>query len=239
MKHLGGVAVLVAVVGAAAATLMVFGARLGLWQPITGFGFYRSYFNPLAMVVAALGLLALVIHLIRREKGLAMLGGVAAMIGVAMLAPMISSMINPPVRGAPINDITTDTSNPPAFLALDETRAGARTSLVYAGEEVASLQARAYPDIAPLETDLDADAAYARALDVADAMGWEIIADDAENRRFEATARTSTFYFADDVVVVVTAQDSGSRVDMRSVSRIGRSDQGVNAARIRTFQQQF
>jgi uncharacterized protein (DUF1499 family) len=37
----------------------------------------------------------------------------------------------------------------------------------------------------------------------------------------------------------VTAQDSGSRVDMRSVSRIGRSDQGVNAARIRTFQQQF
>lgn len=124
-------------------------------------------------------------------------------------------------------------------MVLDDTRAGARTSLVYAGEEVAAVQARAHPDIAPLETDLDVDAAYARALDVANAMGWEIIADDAENHRFEATAHTSTFYFADDVVVVVSAQDSGSRVDMRSVSRIGRSDQGVNAARIRAFQQQF
>jgi len=143
------------------------------------------------------------------------------------------------LRGAPINDIITDTANPPAFLVLDDTRAGARTSLVYGGAEVAAVQVATYPDIAPLETNLDADATYARALAVASAMGWEIIADDAENRRFEATARTSTFYFADDVVVVVTAQDSGSRVDMRSVSRIGRSDQGVNTARIRAFQQQF
>ena len=70
-------------------------------------------------------------------------------------------------------------------------------------------------------------------------MGWDIVASDAERRRFEATAYTSVFYFADDVVVVVSEEVNGSRVDMRSVSRIGRSDQGVNAARIRAFQEQF
>ncbi|SMX51206.1 DUF1499 domain-containing protein [Actibacterium lipolyticum] len=239
MKHLGKIALLVAVIGAGGAALMIFGARLGLWEPITGFGLYRSYFNPLAMIVAGLGLFALVLHLIRKEKAAAVLGGLAALVGVALLVPMISSTLNPPVRAAPINDITTDTANPPAFLVLDDTRPGARTSLVYAGAKVAEAQAAAYPDIAPLETELNAAAAYARALAVANAMGWEIIAEDAENHRFEATARTSVFYFADDVVVVVTEQDSGSRVDMRSVSRVGRSDQGVNAARIRAFQQQF
>ena len=239
MKHLGKIALMVAVIGAGVAAVIVFGARLALWEPITGLGLYRSYFNPLAMIVAGVGLFALVIHLIRKEKMAAVFGGIAAVVGVALLVPMISSTINPPVRAAPINDITTDTANPPAFLVLDDTRAGARTSLVYAGAEVADVQASAYPDIAPLETDLEADAAYTRALEVAEAMGWEIVAADAENHRFEATARTSVFYFADDVVVVVTEQDSGSRVDMRSVSRVGRSDQGVNAARIRAFQQQF
>lgn len=97
----------------------------------------------------------------------------------------------------------------------------------------------AYPDIAPLQTDLSSDAAYQRALAVAQEMGWEIVAADADRRRFEATARTAVFYFADDVVLVVTPQEDGSRVDMRSVSRVGGSDQGVNAARIRAFQQRF
>ena len=232
MKHLGKVALLVAAVGVGATILMVFGARLGLWEPITGLRLYRSLFNPLAMIVAAVGIVALVIHLRRKDRGQAILSGIAALIGVAMLVPFISSTINPPVRAAPINDITTDTANPPAFLASDNPRP-------YAGAEVAGIQAGAYPDISPLLTDLDTDAAYARALDIANDMGWEPVAADAENNRFEAVARTSVFYFADDVVVVVTPQDEGSRVDMRSASRVGRSDQGVNAARIRDFQERF
>jgi len=239
MKHSGKIALLVAIIGAVAAALILFGARLGLWEPITGFGLYRSYFNPLAAIIAGVGVLALVIHLVRKETSQAVLGGVATLVGVALLIPMISSTLNPAPRAAPINDITTDTVNPPAFEVLDDTRAGARTSLEYAGQKVAEAQAAAYPDIAPLETDLSADDAYQRALTVAQDMGWDIVASDAERHRFEATARTSIFYFADDVVVVVTPNDNGSRVDMRGVSRVGRSDQGVNAARIRDFQQQF
>ncbi len=232
MKHLGKIALLLSVVGAGVAALMIFGARLGLWEPITGLRLYRSLFNPMAMIVAGVGIVALVFHLVRSEMGPAVLAGASTLVGVAMLAPLISSTINPPARAAPINDITTDTANPPAFLASDSPRP-------YAGAKVAEAQARAYPDISPLLTDLDANAAYALALDVANGMSWEIAAADAENKRFEAIARTSVFYFADDVVVVVTPQENGSRVDMRSVSRVGRSDQGVNAARIRDFQEHF
>jgi len=239
MKHIGKIALLVAVIGAGAAALMLFGARLGLWEPITGFGLYRTYFTPLALIIAGVGLLALVIHLVRKEKVQAMLGGVAALVGMALLIPMISSTINPTPRAAPIHDISTDTVNPPAFEILDDTRAGASNTLEYGGPELAEAQAAAYPDIAALETDLSADDAYQRALTVAQNMGWEIVASDTDGLRFEATARTSVFYFADDVVVVVTAHGLGSRVDMRGVSRVGRSDQGVNAARIRDFQQRF
>ena len=239
MKHAGTVAILAAIIGAVCVALMLTGARLGLWDPVTGFGLYRTYFNPLGMAVAGIGLVALVIHLIRKEKAKAILGGVGMIFGIACLVPMITSTLNPKPRAAPIHNISTDTANPPEFLVLDETRAGARNPLEYGGAEQAEAQAAAYPDIAPLETDLSSDAAYKRALDVAQSMGWEIVAADEGNLRFEATARTSVFYFADDVVIVVTPQDDGSRVDMRSVSRVGRSDQGVNAARIRAFQKQF
>lgn len=239
MKHTGKIALFVAFIGAVGVTLMLFGARSGLWEPITGFGLYRTYLNPLGAVILGVGLLALVIHLVRREKTGAVLGGVATLVGVGCLSPLIAGTLSPPQRAAPIHDISTNTVNPPAFEVLDDTRAGASNTLDYGGPELAEAQAAAYPDIAPLETKLPADAAYQRALVVAQDMGWEIVASDTDRRRFEATARTSVFYFADDVVVVVTPQADGSRVDMRGVSRVGRSDQGVNAARIRDFQQRF
>ncbi|MEP5730169.1 MAG: DUF1499 domain-containing protein [Sulfitobacter sp.] len=239
MKHAGTIAILVAIIAAIGMSLMFFGARFGLWEPIKGFGFYRNYFTPSGLVVAGIGFLALVIHLIRKDKIKAILGGAIMIFGVACLIPSITSTLNPKPRAAPIHNISTDTENPPAFLVLDESRPGARNPLEYGGPELAAAQAAAYPDIAPLETDLTTDVAYHRALDIAQSMGWDIVASDEDTLRFEATARTSVFYFADDVVVVVTPQNEGSRVDMRSVSRVGRSDQGVNAARIRAFQLEF
>ncbi|UOA32813.1 hypothetical protein DSM110093_02618 [Sulfitobacter sp. DSM 110093] len=230
---------LIAVAGLICVTLILFGARLGLWQPIVGFGLYRTYFNAIGAGIFSVGLFALAIHFGRGEKGWAAVGGVVALLGLVFLFPLISSTVNPQPRAAPIHDITTDTANPPAFEVLDETRAGARNTLEYGGAEVADQQATAYPDIAPLQTPLTANAAFERALEVAGKMGWEIVATAPSRHRFEATARTSVFYFADDIVVAVIPAEDGSRVDMRGVSRVGGSDQGVNADRIRTFQQQF
>jgi len=68
--------------------------------------------------------------------------------------------------------------------------------------------------------------------------GWDVVSVDARAGIVEATATTLFFRFKDDVVVRVrpdSARSGGSIVDMRSISRVGGSDVGVNAARIRKF----
>ena len=66
-------------------------------------------------------------------------------------------------------------------------------------------------------------------------MGWEIVASDPAQGRIEATATTFWFGFKDDIVVRLAAEGTGSRVDVRSLSRIGSSDVGANAQRIRAY----
>ncbi len=71
-------------------------------------------------------------------------------------------------------------------------------------------------------------------------MRWKPVAVVAEAGRIEATDTTWLFGFADDIVVRVAADGAaGSRIDVRSKSRIGSSDLGVNAARIRRFLRQL
>jgi len=74
-----------------------------------------------------------------------------------------------------------------------------------------------------------------RALAAARASGWAIVAADSAAGRIEATATTAWFGFKDDVVVRVAPEGTGSRVDVRSVSRVGKSDVGANARRIREY----
>ena len=58
---------------------------------------------------------------------------------------------------------------------------------------------------------------------------------DAGAGRIEASQTSRWFRFTDDIVIRVTPDGPGSRVDMRSLSRQGRSDFGVNAARIGAY----
>ena len=160
---------------------------------------------------------------------------ISLIIGLAILSPSIYSMIGPKISYPGIHDITTDTVNPPLFITLTDDREGARNTLVYGGPEIAVQQIEAFPDIKPIMSGLSPDDAYAKALAVGEAMGWEIIGADPAVRRFEGTARTPYFKFVDDTVVVVSEAASGSRIDVRSVSRIGRGDIGVNALRVREF----
>ena len=134
-----------------------------------------------------------------------------------------------------IHDITTDTENPPQFVALRALRLKTFNGPEYAGDKVARIQKAAYPDIAPR---IAADApgrAFERALQAAKAMGWQIVASDSGEGRIEATATTRWLRFKDDVVVRVTPHGAGSRIDARSKSRVGRSDFGANAKRIREY----
>ena len=134
-----------------------------------------------------------------------------------------------------IHDVTTDTDRPPQWVMLKPQRAAAENGTAYGGPAVAALQKRGYPDLAPLLLPVPPDRAFARVQATARSMGWRIVAAVPADGRLEAIDITRWFGFADDIVVRVTAAPSGSRVDVRSASRVGRSDLGVNARRIRAF----
>lgn len=87
----------------------------------------------------------------------------------------------------------------------------------------------------PLDVARPVDEVFEAVRRAAEAMGWEIVAVDAARGRLEASDTTFWFRFKDDVVVRVTARDTGARVDVRSKSRVGRSDVGKNAERIREY----
>ena len=135
----------------------------------------------------------------------------------------------------PIHDISTDTVDPPSFVTLLEARNKSPNGSAYGGPAVAEQQRKAYADIKPLDLALPPREALQKAIDAARAMKWEVAGSDAAAGRIEATDTTAWFGFRDDVVIRVRPNGAGSRIDVRSVSRVGRSDIGANAARVREY----
>lgn len=133
-----------------------------------------------------------------------------------------------------IHDVSTDTQDPPGFVAIAQLRKDAPNALDYKAD-VAALQKQGYPDIVPLVLPLPPLLVFVRAELVARTMGWELVASQPTELRIEATATTLLFGFKDDVVIRIRPQGQGSRIDVRSVSRVGGSDFGTNAKRIRAF----
>jgi uncharacterized protein (DUF1499 family) len=223
----------VAVSSLVALALAGLGSRWGWWHFGTGFQILR--WGAYGGIAAVLLSLAGVIHgrpgAARRGFTLALLGVVGGVIAVGV--PWQWRRVAQSVP--PIHDITTDTRNPPEFSAVLPLRADAPNPTEYAGAEIAALQAAAYPDIQPMRLDVSPDIAFARSLAAARSLGWEIVEADPDALRLEATDRTYWFGFADDVVVRITPVADGSRIDVRSLSRVGGSDVGTNARRIRRF----
>jgi uncharacterized protein (DUF1499 family) len=139
-----------------------------------------------------------------------------------------------------IHDISTDTQDPPVFAAVRALRKDAPNPAEYGGPEIAEQQRAAYPDIRPIEVGVPPAQAHEYAFDTARRMGWQIVDANREEGRIEATATTRWFGFKDDIVIrIVPTAAQGSRLDIRSVSRVGKSDAGTNACRIRAFRKEF
>ncbi len=162
------------------------------------------------------------------------------------LIPMIA--MGPPIAKVrsvpPIHDISTDGLNPPTFDVVIGLRAEAPNDLEYGSEQdsaaaLAKLQQAAYPQIVTLESDLSVPEAVAQAALVLAQQGLEVVNVDVDNGRVEAVATTFWFGFKDDLVVRIQPTHTGSKIDVRSVSRVGQSDLGANAARIAKFLQAF
>src|SRR5262249_23245877 len=134
-----------------------------------------------------------------------------------------------------IHDISTDTDDRPAFRATAAERAQeSRYRVDVADPWLSQLQRAGYPDVAPATTPLALRDAFAKVHNAARSMpGWIIVAADADEGRIEAIQRSRWFGFTDDVVIRIRPIAGGCRIDMRSASRMGSRDYGVNAARVR------
>ncbi|PCJ43011.1 MAG: hypothetical protein COA81_05065 [Alphaproteobacteria bacterium] len=214
------------------------GVHMGLWSPLDGFilSMRAGFMGGLALAILALVIIIIIAVKKKAGMGKAIL---SLLIGLLLAAPVGYLRLSGGGGVPPIHDIATDTANPLTFMALVGKRGEGANSITYAGGELAEQQKQAYPDVGPLLVDGAPDKVFSRTIDVARDMGWDITGVEAKVRRFEATDHSFWFNFADDVVVAVTATDTGSRIDLRSVSRVGRSDLGVNAKRIMAFQKNY
>lgn len=210
------------------------GTRMGLWTWQTGLQMLR-WAAYIGMGAGAVALIVLLLHLMPRWRSLGLLVPfLAVAFSVAAFAPPLY-MLGEAKKVPPIHDITTDVEQPPQFVALLAQRRAAPNGVDYGGPQLAAQQKKAYPDIGPKVLSSPPAEAMRRALEAAQAMGWQVVSSDPAEGRIEATATTSWFGFKDDVIVRVKPDGAGSRVDVRSMSRVGRSDVGTNARRIREF----
>lgn len=220
-------------VGSLALLLSGVGTRWDWWDYRTGFLVLRwTLYGGLAVIVVTLA--GLVLGLLART-GRSLLVSLVTLALLAAVAAVPVGYLGSAGRVPPIHDITTDPDDPPRFVAVLPLRRGAPNSAEYGGSALAAQQRAGYPDLGPARLAPPPDQVFARAVQVARALGWRIVAAVPAEGRLEATDRTRWFGFHDDVVVRVAADGAGSRVDVRSVSRVGRSDLGTNARRIRHF----
>ncbi len=209
------------------------GTRLGLWDFRIGLGLMR-WAVMAGLAASVLAVVLLLVPSVRSGNGVLLAIALLLGLGVAFVP---WNMMRQARQVPPIHDISTDTARPPEFVEILPLRADAANPATYGGEEVAREQAQAYPQIRPYVTDDAPGPAFDRALQAARAMGWQIVASEPAAGRIEATDTTRWFGFKDDVVIRVEPEGEGARIDVRSVSRVGKSDLGTNARRVAAYLQ--
>ena len=228
----------VLIVGLGALALLplgALGARFGLWDFGRGFQLmFTGVFVAAAVLVLGIAVLVFALRAGRRNAILPItIGLLASVVALATMGYQYRLTTTVP----PINDITTDLDDPPAFGALE---LRGPDVLDYVPDKGVA-QRRSYAHIGTERSNLAPEDASKKALAVSRELGWEVLADtnvDGE-RTLEATATTFWFGFVDDVVVRIRPDGAGSLVDVRSASRVGLSDLGANARRIDAFMARF
>jgi len=209
-----------------------YGYQWGLWGLGTGFTLLRYG----AYAAIGLAVIQTTFFFFMKDSGISAKAMILTGFMVTLLISATAIYWQYKARSVPpIHDITTDTQSPPEFVAMERLRADAPNPPEYAGEETAQQQREAYPDIQPLVVSTPVQEVIDEIVMLISNRGWKIVSVNRNEGRIEATEKLAWFGFKDDVVLRVTSTSDGTRVDMRSKSRIGRSDVGVNAERIRQF----
>ncbi len=225
-----------------------FGTRLGLW----GYDFGLFGIFPFAiyagLAALALGLLWILTALVAGGGPGALYAVIGFVGAIAVLWVPLDDLYRAQIEQTlpPIHDISTDTEHAPGFIAaVSSGDAGppaydGRRRVHYDGRFYAAetLQKLAYGEIKPhFELGTTAAKLFHRALSAARNMGWTIVAaaPDSQGGIIQATDTTLLFGLKDDIVLRVRRAGIGARLDARSRSRVGQSDFGRNAARIRAY----
>jgi uncharacterized protein (DUF1499 family) len=222
-----------AVVAVALLPIGALGTRVGLWPFSIGLLLLGA-----GAVLAAIGLVCGIAGIVAAHRRDRADSKPAVYLGTALCALVLAFMamqFNQASTVPPIHNISTDVTDPPEFQVVVDLRGPDTNPLEYDAEALAPLQQAAYPQVRPVSSDLSPAEALARSVAVLRDMSLDVVNVDHEAGIVEATATTLWFGFKDDVVVRVRPTESGSVVDLRSVSRVGVSDLGVNAERIQRF----
>lgn len=185
----------------------------------------------MAALLAGIGACWCLYQLLRRRGGTVTV--IAAAAGFAAAAIPVAVMVNAADK-PPINDISTDTVTPPEFKAIDASIRGDDVSPIAYNPAFAPQQERAYPDVRPLDLPLEPGKAFDVAMAACN-KDWQIILADRATGRIEAVETSLWWGYKDDIVIRLTKTAQGTRVDMRSKSRVGESDLGANARRIAAY----
>ena len=222
----------IGLIGILALPLGAVGSRFGIWAFTAGFNllFGGVLLACIALVLGIAGFIRAIIRKRAADRPSIIVGLAASVVTLVWMGVQYGAANAVP----PIHDIATDRQDPPTFDKIASLRGPGTNSLEYTEEE-AQQQAEGYPDLAGAHSPDDVAATVARAAAIARELGWEVVDENAERGIVEATDTTFWFGFKDDVVIRVRPQGSGSQVDVRSVSRVGMSDLGANAARIKDF----
>ena len=201
------------------------------------FQLFAVGFGLALLVVLGTGLVALVSSLMTAwRQGVAALSwpqwlvpGVGLVLIIWLALVLVKSRSVPP-----IHDVATDWTNPLLFSTVAQLRQPADNSLAI-DPLVVVQQQRAYPQVVPLWLTIPPQEAFNKALALCQQLGWQVQRQDKTTHTIEASTSSTVFGFVDDVSIRIQASDQGSRVDMRSASRVGKSDLGANAQRITDF----
>ncbi len=202
------------------------GYRLQWWHFSTGFTITEW-----AIYAAALGFILSLFGLYKTRPSGTLRGFTMNILAIILTLPILIFAYyweNSLTTYPPINDITTDINNPPSFWDTPN-------PVDYPGGKTAKLQDSAYPDLHSLELKKTTDQVFGQALSIVKNNNWEVITADKEEGQIEATASSLLYGFKDDIVIRIQSNNGGSKVDIRSHSRIGKIDRGANANRIRRF----
>lgn len=234
---MAAVALILSLVAGAIALLGAAGSFFGLLTPFVGFRLFLAG----ALLGGLLSTIVSLIGIFLTRGGSDPEGRKKSMTGLAIGLGLMIVVLGAGAASVgvpPINDITTDLDNPPEFTSPTVVPDYVGRDMRYP-EEFKPIVRSSYPDLAPLRVPTTPQATFDQAIEIAESLGWKIVARSESQGVFDAQDVSSIFHFVDDIAVRIVSDGSGSRIDMRSKSRDGQSDLGANAARIRAYFELF